>query len=91
MTNALRNAATAADQVGYINAHGTSTPLGDLVETTAVKRCFGDHAYWLAIAHQVDDWPLGWEPQAAWRRYIPCWRCTIRCCRPPSTLTVRAW
>lgn len=50
MTNALRNAAIAADQVGYINAHGTSTPLGDLAETTAVKRCFGDHAYRLAIS-----------------------------------------
>jgi len=49
MVNALRNAGIAADQVNYVNAHGTSTPLGDLAETKAVKRCFGDHAKKLAV------------------------------------------
>ena len=44
MTNALRNAGANRDDVQYINAHGTSTPLGDLAETIAIKRCFGDHA-----------------------------------------------
>ncbi|MBI2311355.1 MAG: beta-ketoacyl-ACP synthase II [Betaproteobacteria bacterium] len=44
MTNALRNAGIDADQVDYINAHGTSTPLGDIAETVAVKRCLGDRA-----------------------------------------------
>lgn len=44
MVNALRNAQMNLDEVDYINAHGTSTPLGDLAETVAVKRCFGDHA-----------------------------------------------
>jgi 3-oxoacyl-[acyl-carrier-protein] synthase II len=44
MVNALRNAGLNVDQVDYINAHGTSTPLGDLAETMAAKRCFGDHA-----------------------------------------------
>ena len=44
MNNALRNAGLNADQVDYINAHGTSTPLGDLAETMAVKRCLGEHA-----------------------------------------------
>lgn len=44
MVNALRNAQMNVDEIDYINAHGTSTPLGDLAETVAVKRCFGDHA-----------------------------------------------
>ena len=50
MTNALRNAKTNLDRVQYLNAHGTSTPLGDLAETTAVKRCFGEHAKRLAVS-----------------------------------------
>jgi len=49
MLNALRNAGLNADQVQYVNAHGTSTPLGDKAETTAVKRAFGEHAYRLVV------------------------------------------
>ncbi|MBS0193091.1 MAG: beta-ketoacyl-ACP synthase II [Proteobacteria bacterium] len=45
MTIALRDAGIAADAVDYVNAHGTSTPLGDLAETRALKRALGDHAY----------------------------------------------
>jgi len=44
MTNALRNGGLNPDEIDYINAHGTSTPLGDIAETIAVKRCFGEHA-----------------------------------------------
>src|SRR3954447_2047348 len=44
MVNALRNAGINADQVNYLNAHGTSTPLGDLNETNAIKAAFGAHA-----------------------------------------------
>ncbi|MBP6893729.1 3-oxoacyl-[acyl-carrier-protein] synthase II [Pseudacidovorax sp. 1753] len=44
MQAALRNAGINADQVDYLNAHGTSTPLGDLNETNAIKLAFGDHA-----------------------------------------------
>ena len=44
MRNALRNAGINTDEVSYINAHGTSTPLGDEIELGAVKRLFGDHA-----------------------------------------------
>jgi len=50
MSNALRNARLNVDQVDYINAHGTSTPLGDVAETVAVKRCFGAHAGKLAMS-----------------------------------------
>ena len=49
MLNALRNAGLNVDQVQYVNAHGTSTPLGDKAETTAVKRAFGEHAYRLVV------------------------------------------
>lgn len=44
MENALRNAGINPDQVDYINAHGTSTPAGDVVESRAIKQVFGEHA-----------------------------------------------
>lgn len=49
MINALRNACLNADQVQYVNAHGTSTPLGDKNETEAIKLAFGDHARKLVV------------------------------------------
>jgi len=49
MRNALRDAGLNADQIQYINAHGTSTPLGDKNETEAIKMAFGDHARKLVI------------------------------------------
>ncbi len=45
MLNAMRNAGVNADQIDYLNAHGTSTPLGDINETNAIKAALGDHAY----------------------------------------------
>ena len=50
MRNALERAGVQPDDVDYINAHGTSTPLGDLAETKAIKEVFGDHAYELAVS-----------------------------------------
>jgi 3-oxoacyl-[acyl-carrier-protein] synthase II len=49
MVNALRNAGVNADEVSYLNAHGTSTPLGDLNETNAVKAAFGDASKKLVV------------------------------------------
>jgi 3-oxoacyl-[acyl-carrier-protein] synthase II len=50
MRNTLQNAGLNPDQIDYINAHGTSTPLGDIAETVAVKAAFGEHAKKLAIS-----------------------------------------
>jgi len=50
MHNALRNAAINADEIGYINAHGTSTSAGDVAETQAIKHVLGKHAYNVAIS-----------------------------------------
>ena len=50
MLNALKNAQLNAEQVDYINAHGTSTPTGDKVETLAIKNTFGDHVKRLAVS-----------------------------------------
>jgi 3-oxoacyl-[acyl-carrier-protein] synthase II len=50
MRAALRRANVEPQRVGYINAHGTSTPLGDLAETRAIKDVFGKHAYELAVS-----------------------------------------
>ena len=50
MTNALKNASLNPDQVNYINAHGTSTPAGDIAETDAVKLALGEYAYNIVIS-----------------------------------------
>jgi len=50
MTSALRDAGIHAEDVDYLNMHGTSTPLGDIAETNAIKRVFGEHAYKMNVS-----------------------------------------
>ncbi|RXZ76992.1 beta-ketoacyl-[acyl-carrier-protein] synthase II [Paenibacillaceae bacterium] len=50
MVRALEDAGIAREEVDYINAHGTSTPVGDISETTGMKKAFGEHAYKLAVS-----------------------------------------
>lgn len=50
MNQALELSGVRKEDIGYINAHGTSTPLGDLAETQAIKKVFGEHAYKLAVS-----------------------------------------
>jgi 3-oxoacyl-[acyl-carrier-protein] synthase II len=50
MVNALEDAGMNADEIDYINVHGTSTPLGDVAESRAIQKVFGDHAYNLNIS-----------------------------------------
>jgi 3-oxoacyl-[acyl-carrier-protein] synthase II len=50
MRTAIDQAGITPNQVDYINAHGTSTPFNDRIETLAIKRCFGDHAHRLAVS-----------------------------------------
>jgi 3-oxoacyl-[acyl-carrier-protein] synthase II len=50
MLHALRDAELNPDQIDYVNAHGTSTPAGDKIESDAIKAAFGEHAYTLTVS-----------------------------------------
>jgi 3-oxoacyl-[acyl-carrier-protein] synthase II len=61
MKRALADAAMSLDEVGYVNAHGTSTPAGDPIEVNAVKTVFGDHArrLWMGSTKSMTGHLLG--------------------------------
>ena len=50
MQQTLESSGIKKEEVGYVNAHGTSTPLGDIAETQAIKKVFGNHAYSMSVS-----------------------------------------
>ena len=62
MAAALKRAKLEVDEVDYINAHGTSTPLGDVIEANAVRRLLGsDNSNIFHVLHQERNWPFAWR------------------------------
>lgn len=86
MEAALRDARLSPDEVNYINAHGTATPVGDPAETRAIKRVFGDHARTISISStkSVTGHPLG---AAGAVEAIAC-LCTMRDAVAPPTINL---
>ena len=88
MRNALRDAKIAPEKIDYINAHGTSTPLGDQAETIAMKRAFGDHAYKLAVSSTKSMTGHLLGGAGGLEAGIVVAPCAIRSRRPPSTTRI---
>lgn len=85
MANALRDAGIEASQIGYVNAHGTSTPAGDKAEAQAVKTIFGEAASRVLVSStkSMTGHLLGAAGAVESIYSIP--RCAIRLFRQPST------
>jgi 3-oxoacyl-[acyl-carrier-protein] synthase II len=81
MAMALKNAGVNADQVHYLNAHGTSTQLGDLNETNAIKAAFGAHAKNMVVTC--------WAVLAVSNQYLQYWPCITRKFHQPSISLIR--
>src|SRR5436305_2618805 len=87
MASALDRAGVERSRVGYINAHGTSTPLGDAAETKAIKDVFGDHAYELAVSSTKSM--MGHTFGAAGAIEANMCVLALRECRLPPTINYR--
>ncbi len=68
MREAIKDAKLDVSEIDYINAHGTSTPLGDKAETFAIKQVFGEHARQLAISSTKSSLGIRSEPAAVSKR-----------------------
>ena len=79
---ALKDAKISADDVSYVNAHGTSTPIGDAIETTALKRVFGERAKKVPISSTKSMTAICSAALAASKPASAFWPCAIRFCRP---------
>lgn len=66
MTDAIKDAGIAPDDIDYVNTHGTSTPVGDLAEVAGIVASFGDHVYDMNISStKIDDRTTCWAPAGA--------------------------
>ena len=88
MNNALKNAGINPDQIQYVNAHGTSTPLGDLNETNAIKETFGNSAYQIVVnsTKSMTGHLLG---GAGGNPYLRHWRFIIKYHPPLSIFLIK--
>ena len=83
MTLALERARVKPHEIGYVNAHGSSTPLNDSTETLALKQVFGDYAYNLPISGTKGFHGHALGATGAWEAAISCCACATAGCRRP--------
>jgi len=82
---AIRKSGLPPEEYGYVNAHGTGTPLNDKVETAAIKAVFGEHAYKLAVSSTKSMVGHLMAAPGRWKRWSPPRRSTKGSCRRRST------